>query len=76
MEGQGRVGQGRAGQGRRAPFLRGAQMGSARHEDGPSRGCYRPHGCGEAGERPGSPCAIEVEELKRRPPTVVGRPKP
>ena len=34
--------------------------------------------CGlqEAGERPGSTCAIEVEGLKRRPPTVGGRPKP
>ena len=36
------------------------------------RGCYRPHGCGEAGERAGSFCAIEVEGLKRRPPTEVG----
>ena len=31
-----------------------------------------PHGCGEAGERIGSLCAIEVEGLKRRPPTEVG----
>ena len=30
------------------------------------------NGCGEAGERPGSTCAIEVEGLKRRPPTVGG----
>ena len=37
---------------------------------GPSRGCYRPHGCGEAGDRPGSTCAIEVEGLKRRPPPL------
>ena len=36
------------------------------------RGCYRPHGCGEAGKRIGSLCAIEVERLKRRPPTEVG----
>ena len=36
------------------------------------RGCYRPHGCGEAGKRIGSLCAIEVEGLKRRPPTEVG----
>ena len=36
------------------------------------RWCYRPHGCGEAGERLGSLCAIEVEGLKRRPPTEVG----
>ena len=43
---------------------------------GPSRGCYRPHGCGEAGERPGSTCSIDVEGLKRRPATVRGRPKP
>ena len=35
-------------------------------------GCYRPHGCGEAGERLGSLCAIEVEGRKRRPPTEVG----
>ena len=40
------------------------------------RGCYCPHGCGEAGERPGSVCAIEVEALRRRPPTVGGRRKP
>ena len=40
--------------------------------------CYRPHGCGEAGRRLGSLCAIEVEGLKRRPPTptVHGRPMP
>ena len=36
------------------------------------RGCYSPHGCGEAGERLGSLCAIEVEGRKRRPPTEVG----
>ena len=36
------------------------------------RGCYRPHGCGEAGKRIGSLCAIEVGGLKRRPPTEVG----
>ena len=36
------------------------------------RGCYRRHGCGEAGERLGSLCAIEVEGLKCRPPTEVG----
>ena len=35
------------------------------------RGCYVPHGCGEAGESIGSLCAIEVEGLKRRPPTEV-----
>ena len=34
----------------------------------------RSHGCGEAGRRIGSLCAIEVEGLKRRPPTVGGRP--
>ena len=28
------------------------------------RGCYSPHGCGEAGKRLGSLCAIEVEGLK------------
>ena len=39
---------------------------------GPSRGCYRPYGCGEAGKRIGSLCAVEVEGLKRRPPTEVG----
>ena len=33
------------------------------------RGCYRPPMLWEAGERPGSACAIEVEGLKRRPPT-------
>ena len=33
---------------------------------------YRPHGCGEAGMRIGSLCAIEVEGLKRRPPREVG----
>ena len=33
-------------------------------------------GLQEAGERAGSTCAIEVEGLKRRPPTVGGRPKP
>ena len=36
------------------------------------RGCYRPHGCGEAGKRIGSLCAIKIEALKRRPPTEVG----
>ena len=36
------------------------------------RGCCPPHGCGEAGERAGSFCAIEVEGLKRGPPTEVG----
>ena len=36
------------------------------------RGCYGPRGCGEAGEHAGSFCAIEVEGLKRRPPTEVG----
>ena len=30
----------------------------------------------EAGERPGSACAIEVKALKRRPPNVGGRPRP
>ena len=30
----------------------------------------------EAGERPGSACAIEVEGLKRRPPNVKGWPRP
>ena len=40
------------------------------------RGCYSPHGCGEAGRRLGSLCAIAVEGLKRRPPTVGGRPMP
>ena len=39
---------------------------------GVRRGCHCPHGCGEAGERNGSLCAIEVEGLKRRPPTEVG----
>ena len=33
-------------------------------------------GLQEAGKRPGSTCAIEVDGLKRRPPTVGGRPKP
>ena len=45
----------------------------SRGEPAPAgRGCYRPHGCGEAGKRIGSLCAIEVEGLKRRPPTEVG----
>ena len=40
--------------------------------------CGRPHpdwglhGCGKARERLGSLCAMEVEALKRRPPTEVG----
>ena len=42
----------------------------------PYRGCYGPHGCGEAGRHLGSLCAIEVVELKRRPPTVGGPPMP
>ena len=36
------------------------------------RAYHSPNGCGEAGERLGSLCAIEVEGLKRRPPTEVG----
>ena len=36
------------------------------------RGCHGSRGCGEAGERAGWFCAIEVEGLKRRPPTEVG----
>ena len=32
--------------------------------------------CEEVGRRIGSLCAIEVEGLKRRPPTVGGRPLP
>ena len=32
-----------------------------------------PHpGCAKAGEHAGSTCAIDVEELKRRPPSKVG----
>ena len=38
----------------------------------PGTTCSGPHGCGEAGERIGWLCAIEVEGLKRRPPTEVG----
>ena len=37
-----------------------------------SRGCYSTPGCGKAGERPGSTCAIDVEGHKRRPPSKVG----
>ena len=33
-------------------------------------------GLQEAGKRPGSTFAIEVEGLKRRPPSVGGRPRP
>ena len=40
------------------------------------RGCYRPHGCGEAGWRIGRPFATSCEGLKRRPATVGGRPMP
>ena len=36
-----------------------------------SRGCYSTPGCGKAGERAGSTCAINVEGLKRRPPSKV-----
>ena len=70
--------QGRAGQGRRGP--RGGPAGQGRAGQkgttfegvywstcsgtGLYRGCYSPHGCGEAGERLGSLCAIEVEGLK------------
>ena len=35
------------------------------------RGCTA-RGCAETRERAGSFCAIEVEGLKRRPPTEVG----
>ena len=31
-----------------------------------------PPGCGKAGQRPGPTCAINVEGLKRRPPSKVG----
>ena len=34
--------------------------------------CYSTPGCGTAGERAGSTCAIDVEGLKRRPPLKVG----
>ena len=37
-----------------------------------SRGCYSTPGCGKAGKRPGSTCAIDVEGHKRRPPSKVG----
>ena len=63
---------------RMADHLRGLGKGtSTGHEENllryrAYRGCYSPHGCGEAGERLGSLCAIEVEGLKRRPPTEVG----
>ena len=40
------------------------------------RGCYTPRGCGEAGWQTGRPFAIGCEGLKRRPPTVGGRPMP
>ena len=50
-----------------APFLGGPNH----DQDGVYR-CYSPHGCGKAGKRIGSLCAIEVEGLKRRPPTQVG----
>ena len=36
------------------------------------RGCYSTPGCGKAGERPGSTCAINVKGHKRRPPSKVG----
>ena len=44
-------------------LLRGAQMQVK---------AYRRHDCEEAGKRIGSLCAIEVEGIKRRPPTEVG----
>ena len=79
--GQGRAGQGRAGQGRAGQGRAGQGRAGVRALLGPKlgqlaalnlryrarRGCYRPHGCGEAGKRIGSLCAIEVEGLKRRP---------
>ena len=40
-----------------------------------SRGCYSTPGCGQAGERAGSTCTIDVEGHKRRPPSKV-RPMP
>ena len=36
------------------------------------RGCYSTPGCGKAGERIGSTCSVDVERLKRRPPSKVG----
>ena len=73
------MGQGRAGAGGGAGEILGGG-GRGRGGSGPDpenllryRACYRPpHGCGEAGQRLGSLCAIEVEGLKRRPPTEVG----
>ena len=38
-----------------------------------SRGCFSTPGCGKAGERRGSTCAIDVEGHKRRPPSKVAR---
>ena len=35
-------------------------------------GCYSTPGCGNAGERAASTCAIDVEGHKRRPPSKVG----
>ena len=40
------------------------------------RGCYSFHGCGKVGRHHAWLCAIEVEGLQRRPPTVGGRPMP
>ena len=57
--------QGRAGQGSTGP-----EENLLRYRA--YRGCYSPYCCGEAVRRSGSLCAIEVEGLKRRPPTQVG----
>ena len=89
--GQGRAGQGRAGKGSRAGQGRGqgragqGRAGQGRAGQGRAGHLFRYRAQSwvlpsselqEAGERAGSTCAIEVEGLKRRPPTVGGRPKP
>ena len=68
MQQAGQVGQGRAGQSRAEGQGQGQEGGSA---SGPGGGAQ-----GGPGGTVGSLCAIEVEGLKRRPPTVGGRPMP
>ena len=70
--GQDRAGQGGKGKGKARRKREREQRGPGRPEvPGPTQ--FFPqtrwaHGCGEAGRRIGSLCAIEVEGLKRRPP--------
>ena len=49
-------------------------IGSGKNEYRERRGCDNFDGCGETGWRTGRPFAIGCEGLKRRPPTVGGRP--